>query len=229
MTALLLVIIVCLTFLLTLNRKLFRLFKKSEKAFIATLENHNAYVWFTIILVAGLMGSETFNVTLPEKPLKITIDSVFWILLLLLPFWLLSGYKPGRNLKGLLTFLLVFPIGEEILFRGIIQAIATHVLEGNMIWIPVPVLKRVTLQVFISALCFGITHFQYFNFKFDLATIKKVLFAFVFGLFAGNLVETTGTILYTAVLHIIANAGTTLYYLICTKGNKTKIAQKVQD
>lgn len=137
----------------------------------------------------------------------------------MVPFWLVSGYKPQKSAKGILTFCIIFPIGEEILFRGIILYIATYLIGSSLVYVPVPILKGVTLQTFISAICFGVTHFQYFGFKFNSETIKKVFFAFIFGLFVGNLVEVTGSIIYAVIFHIIANSGATLYYF--SRYNKT--------
>lgn len=89
------------------------------------------------------------------------------------------------------TFCLVFPVFEEILFRGIILWLLTQsfLFAKLSIEIPVPILRGVSLQVFVSAILFGVTHLQYFNFCLDHFVIKKVVYAFVFGLFAGNLVQ----------------------------------------
>ncbi len=138
----------------------------------------------------------------------------------MIPFMLKSGYKPQKNIKGITIFCIVFPIGEEILFRGIILSLVTYLVGSRAIYVPIPILKGVTLQVFLSAICFGITHFQYFGFKFNYATINKVLFAFIFGLIAGNLVEINGSIIYSVIFHIIANSGATIYYLKNSDSNK---------
>lgn len=112
---------------------------------------------------------------------------------------------------------MVFPIGEEILFRGIIQSMANYLMGGNLVYIPMPIFNSVTVQVFISAFCFGITHFQYFDFRFNSSSLKKVLFAFVFGLFAGNIVEITGSIFYTILFHILGNSIAAICYVVKTK------------
>ncbi|WP_192930134.1 CPBP family intramembrane glutamic endopeptidase [Alkaliphilus pronyensis] len=152
------------------------------------------------------------NIRPPKRTL--TLLEMLFILLALIPFMIESGYKPQKNLKEMINFCFVFPIGEELLFRGIILSLATYLVGSSGIYVPIPIIKGVSLQVFLSAICFGITHFQYFRFKYDNTIIKKVLFAFVFGLFAGIVVEITESILYAVMFHIIANSGAAIYYII---------------
>ncbi len=210
--------IVYLTFMLTLNYNIFMFTERINKKFSDTLKKYNLHIWCGIILVTGIIGWDTFYLVVPNK--TIAISELFIILLALVPFMLSSGYKPQKDIKGLTNFCIIFPVGEEILFRGIILSLATYLVGSQAINVPVPILKEVSLQVLLSAICFGITHFQYFKFKVNNATIKKVLFAIIFGLFAGNLVELTGSIAYPIVFHIIANSGATLYYL--KSSNKKK-------
>ncbi len=228
MKIILIVVIISLTFLLTLMQKLLKLLNRFDKKLFRTLEDKSIFVWSITIIITGLLGAKTFNIGRPIQGLDLSANTIMVILLTMIPFWVFSGYKPGKNLKGILTFCFMFPIAEEILFRGIIQSIAAPMMGTNAVYIPIPVLKGVTLQVFISAICFGITHFQYFDFKLNTATVKKVLFAFLLGLFAGNIVELTNSIFYTVILHIVANTGATLYYLISSRENKTQKLDKIE-
>jgi membrane protease YdiL (CAAX protease family) len=107
-----------------------------------------------------------------------------------------------------------------------VLALATYLFGSSGIEVPIPILKAMSLPVFISAACFGITHFQYFGFKATEATINKVLFAFVFGLFVGNIVAISGSILYGIAFHIIANSGATLFYLKNSKAKQIEISRR---
>ncbi len=105
--------------------------------------------------------------------------------------------------------------------------IGISLLNADLLYVTVPRDGlSVSLPVFISAVCFGITHFQYFGFKATEATIKKVLFAFVFGLFVGNIVAMSGSILYGIAFHIIANSGATLLYLKNSKAKQIEISRR---
>lgn len=207
MKILVLLTTIYLTFMLSCNRKIISIIVEKAKRINKKVLQFNLHLWFGIILLIGLIGLNNFNLTIPKE--KIPISDIVLIILFLVPFMLNSGYKPEANTRGIITFCLIFPIGEEILFRGIILSLLTYVVGSSAIYIPVPILKAVTLQVFISAILFGITHFQYFGFKINRETLKKVWFAFVFGLLAGNLVEITGSILYPIIFHVIANSGAT--------------------
>lgn len=211
MVVVFLLLIILLTFLLTVISKVLRLLGKSKIKGLMTLEKNNAYLWFITILIVGLIGNKFFNICLPKGRLDISIKDIVLIFIAMIPFSILSGYSPGRNIQGVVVFCLVFPIGEEILFRGIILSMVGYIMGGNIIYVPIPLLKGVTVQVLISAFCFGITHFQYTDFKINSLSVRKVLFAFIFGLFAGNLVEITRSILYTVIFHIFANSGVTIF------------------
>lgn len=212
------ILILILTFLLSIISKFFELLKKSKVKYFRGIKVNSVYIWFFIILISGIIGFKFFNIGLPKGDYNINLNDIIIFLVFSIPFGIFSGYEPGRNFSGIIIFCLMFPISEEILFRGIIQSLASQLMISPT-YIPVPLLKGVTIQVFISAVCFGLTHFQYFNFKFNLSTVKKVLFAFIFGLFAGNLVEMTGTILYTIIFHITANIIASICYIIRTGKN----------
>ncbi|KAB3537292.1 CPBP family intramembrane metalloprotease [Alkaliphilus pronyensis] len=201
-----------LTFMLILNYKVFHFISRYNKGFSNKLKKYNTYIWLGIILVITIINLSSLNIRPPKRTL--TLLEMLFILLALIPFMIESGYKPQKNLKEMINFCFVFPIGEELLFRGIILSLATYLVGSSGIYVPIPIIKGVSLQVFLSAICFGITHFQYFRFKYDNTIIKKVLFAFVFGLFAGIVVEITESILYAVMFHIIANSGAAIYYII---------------
>jgi membrane protease YdiL (CAAX protease family) len=197
--------------MLKLNQVIFKLIARLDKELSGTIMKYNFHIWFSVILVVGIIGRNTFYILAPKQ--AIPVSEVVVILLALVPFMVASGYALEKNFKGITRFCILFPIGEEILFRGIILSLATYLVGNSTIYVPVPILKGVTLQVFLSAICFGITHLQYFDFRLDSTTIRKVLFAFLFGLFAGNVVEITGSVFYPVIFHVLANTGATLYFL----------------
>ncbi|MDD4077999.1 MAG: CPBP family intramembrane metalloprotease [Candidatus Margulisbacteria bacterium] len=170
-----------------------------------------SYIWFLLVISLGIIWSKKKIISIPTKP--ISILDTFLFLLLITPFIFYSGYKIKKDIKNVLPFCLIFPIGEEIMFRGIILNLLPIAIGTSDIMIPFPLLKEVTLQVLISAFLFGIMHLQYFKFRISKDTMIKILFAFIFGIFMGNLVELTNSLLYPIIFHIIANAGATVYFI----------------
>lgn len=209
------VIIFCisisLTFLLTLLKKVMEYLIKKEINVPEVIRQNLSYLWLGIIVIVGGIGGSFFNLALPNSTL--TIKSIEWLYFLML-FYLFcaySGYPTSKTLREYTKFALVFPIGEEILFRGILQSTIKSLLVLDGQYVNLPLFGSVPVVVLISAICFGVTHFQYHNFKVNELSLKQVALAFVFGIFAGNVVEMTGSIIYPLLFHIAANTGAVLY------------------
>lgn len=88
-----------------------------------------------------------------------------------------------------LTLFIISPMGEEFLFRGVIQSFAKKVFAEN------PKISRL-FAILVTAMTFGIYH----------GNLIQGIYAFIFGLILSYLKEITGTICYPILLHISINS-----------------------
>ncbi len=199
-------LIAYLTFMHSINGQLILKLVSSQEKKQFVKENY-FYLWFFIVLViyVVLIG----NLSLPTNPLKLS-DYIF-MLLFIYPFMINSHYNPHQSFKGVFSFCIIYPIGEELLYRGILSYLLLYFFNTNTILVPFPLLKEISLTVLITAICFAIMHLQYFNFKVDSIGVRKIVYAFVFGVVVGNIIEMSGSILYGILFHIIANSGATYF------------------
>lgn len=201
-------LIAFLTFMYWLIESLLlRLFvKESQRVFI---KKNYFIIWFMLVgIVTLILG---IPLKMPATWLS-GYDHLF-LIVLIIPFIFNSNYRPHNSLKGVIAFCLVFPIGEELLFRGVIPDIIRNHFSSINIMIPFPFLKEISIAVLVSAILFGVMHLQYFKFRFNKDTLMKVAFAFVFGIILGNVAEMTESLFYPIVFHILANAGATYLYI----------------
>lgn len=213
-----------LTFLLSIISFLL-LFVEKRVSSLKGISQYSYLVWFIGIFIFGVIGGKDFSLSLPINPANIEFSEIIIILAIIWSFAKYSDYTIHSSIKPFIVFTLVFPIGEEILFRGVLQSS----ILSNQYWgvenMVIPGFGNVPTVVFISAICFGITHVQYNGFKIDSKTIKQVLFAFVFGVYAGKMVVRTESILYPLLLHSFANLSVQLYGLSQKKKHVKFIAE----
>ncbi|MBR6307658.1 MAG: CPBP family intramembrane metalloprotease [Lachnospiraceae bacterium] len=107
-----------------------------------------------------------------------------------------SSGLAGFTLVSILATLVIAPLNEEVLFRGISFAL----------------LKKANLKFWlvniIQALCFGITHLQFqagFQGGIKYLNIVQGTYAFVLGLFLGYVRERTGSLWGSILGHMIFN------------------------
>jgi hypothetical protein len=113
---------------------------------------------------------------------------------------LMKAYLQTENIGGLLinVFMvaLIPALGEEFLFRGIIQRILTE-------WF-----RNEHLAIWIAALIFSLMHYQF------LGLIPRVMLGALFG----YLFVWTGSIWVAVLAHFINNAVAVIYYYIFYQG-----------
>jgi hypothetical protein len=170
--------------------------KLKESTFIK--KNYN-YIWAALVLTIALIYPDSLlrrgslelfqNEKAIEEILKL---AVFGSIL-----GCFSGYKT-KNRKYDFEFCVIFPVVEEILFRGVILLILVN--AG---------LLKDAHAVVLSAMLFGVMHFQYFGLKKD--AIRYVLFAFIGGYFLANLVLMTKSILPSIFIHMIFNTSAIVF------------------
>jgi len=89
-----------------------------------------------------------------------------------------------NNVWGILGIAVIGPVAEELVFREAIQGSMER--KGVNVW----------LAMFISALCFGIIHFN----------PAQVPFAFIMGIVLSIIYHKTGNVVVTSIVHILNNS-----------------------
>lgn len=167
-----------------------------ESAFVK--KNYN-YVWATLILITALIYSDSllrqasFEFFNSGKVIGEILKTAIFACIL----GCISGYKTV-NTKYDFDFCIIFPIFEEILFRGIILIIL--IKFGGL---------NEKYAVILSALLFGVMHFQYFG--FNMGALRYVIFAFIGGYFFAHLVLETFSIIPSIFLHMVFNISAILF------------------
>jgi len=157
------------------------------------IKKYYTYIWAVLILIIALIYPDSllrkisfeffYNKKIIIEILKIAVFACF--------LGYVSGYKTV-NKRHDFDFCIIFPVFEEILFRGVILFILVNVGLLNDKY-----------AVVLSALLFGVMHFQYFGLKKE--SIRYVVFAFVGGYFFANIVLITQSILPSIFLHMVFN------------------------
>ena len=111
-----------------------------------------------------------------------------------------SGYKPSGK-KNILNFIIMYPVFEEIIFRGMIIPILNNSFPKYSYFeiLNIPV----TVPILISSFLFAIAHLQYYS--FNQTSIKFMLFAFFGGIIFGMIADYSLSIVFSLFLHIEFN------------------------
>lgn len=143
----------------------------------------------------------------------IGVIAIFNIIFYLLNFHILQIPKNGSAFSTYTIFQLILlvsiigPIGEELLFRGILQK-SLVLYFGN---------KKV-FPVIITSLVFGLIHFtSLLSGEYLYAVIYNVIFAFILGLISGYCKEKTNSIFPSIILHIFGNIFGTIFMTLYLK------------
>lgn len=178
------------------------------------------YIWAIPIVIIGLIFSSKVYITYPKN---ISSEDIFTFITAILVGIILavnSRYNPGRKTKGIVSFCIVFPVAEEIIFRGILLFLLSRISIINSININIFSITNVSLPIFICASCFGLMHFQYHKFKINPLSIRQVIIAFIGGIFLDKFVVAFGSILPSLIMHIVFNSSAAIFSIRQTK-NKT--------
>lgn len=164
-----------------------------------TLIHNVLYIWaFIVFLISLFYGNSLIRINsfdfLGNHSFyrELVIFAAAGILLAHLP-----GYFYG-NRKYVLNFVFLYPITEEILFRGTIFPL---LLEVDFISIKTAYL--------LSAVLFGVMHIQYF--KFHSTLLSKIVVAIIMGYFFASLTHVYQSLIPAVVLHILYNVAA-MYY-----------------
>jgi membrane protease YdiL (CAAX protease family) len=104
-----------------------------------------------------------------------------------------------RGTTDVIAFMGTGLFAEELLFRGAVFEAAARAAAGNK-----------TLPIAVSAVAFGLSHFQYHHFELTEPAVAQVLETILMGGFFGYLRATTDSIWPATGLHVANNAFTLL-------------------
>jgi membrane protease YdiL (CAAX protease family) len=111
----------------------------------------------------------------------------------------------GGLLVNLLMIGVIAAVGEELIFRGLIQRLMTQML------------RNMHLAILITALLFSAFHFQFFSF----------LPRFALGLILGYLMFYGQSIWYPILAHFVNNAMGVIYYYFNSRGSADDMLEEI--
>jgi hypothetical protein len=111
----------------------------------------------------------------------------------------------GGLLVNLLMIAVIAAVGEELIFRGLLQRLM------------IDMVKNVHLAIVITALLFSAFHFQFFSF----------LPRFVLGLILGYMMFYGRSILYPMLAHFVNNAMGVVYYYFNSRGSADDMLEEI--
>ena len=122
---------------------------------------------------------------------------------------MMMAFTAAGNLWGLLVNLfmigVIASVGEELIFRGLLQNLLTQML------------KNIHLAVVLTAVLFSAFHFQFFSF----------LPRFVLGLILGYLLYYGKSIWYPILAHFVNNAMGVIYYYFYSRGSADDMLEEI--
>ncbi|PEU98204.1 CPBP family intramembrane metalloprotease [Bacillus thuringiensis] len=169
------------------------------KTLYRKIENVIIYIWGTLLTIISYFYEDNYVFRLP-----IHYESIIVLILIALITNIVisrySGYNPIGE-KNILNFVIMYPIFEEVIFRGMIIPILNNAFSifsnFEIAYIPV------TLPILISSFLFAVSHLQYY--KFNQTSIKFMLFAFLGGIIHGMITNSSLSIVFPILLHIEFN------------------------
>ncbi len=191
---------IALSFLYTLLYK--GIAKLTKNAFV---KKHYNYLWAIIVLIIALVYP---NSLLRDASLKFLTDrEIIDELLTFVFFAVILGFFSGYKTVGKkydFDFCFIFPLFEEILFRGVILILLVNSGVINE-----------SFAGLIAAILFGIMHFQYFGLK--KSSIRFVVIAFVGGYYFSMITLMTNSILPSLFLHMAFNMSAIVFSKVRNK------------
>ncbi|MEH7457299.1 CPBP family intramembrane metalloprotease [Bacillus pseudomycoides] len=163
------------------------------------IENEIIYIWGTLLTVIIYFYEDNYVFRLPihYEPIVLLILIAAITNIFISRY---SGYKPSGK-KNILNFVIMYPIFEEVIFRGMIIPMLNNSFPiyplYEIFYIPV------TVQILISSFLFAVAHLQYYS--FNQTSIKFMLFAFFGGIIFGMITDYSLSIVFSIFLHVEFN------------------------
>ena len=122
---------------------------------------------------------------------------------------IMRAFTATRTIWGLLVNLLMIGIlaavGEELIFRGLLQRLLTDLV------------KNVHIAIIITAILFSAFHFQFFSF----------LPRFILGMILGYLMVLGRSIWFPIIAHFVNNAMGVIYYYFNSRGSADDMLEEI--
>ncbi|PFM04249.1 CPBP family intramembrane metalloprotease [Bacillus cereus] len=163
------------------------------------IENEIIYIWGILLTVIIYFYEDNYVFRLPihYEPIVLLILIAVITNIFISRY---SGYNPSGK-KNILNFVIMYPIFEEVIFRGMIIPILNNSFPiyplYEIAYIPV------TVPILISSFLFAVAHLQYYS--FNQTSIKFMLFAFLGGIIYGMITDYSLSIVFSIFLHVEFN------------------------
>ncbi|ENQ3106170.1 CAAX protease self-immunity [Bacillus sp. 491mf] len=163
------------------------------------IENEIIYIWGTLLTVINYFYEDNYVFRLPihYEPIVLLILIAAITNIFISRY---SGYRPSGK-KNILNFVIMYPIFEEVIFRGMMIPILNNSFPiyplFEIAYIPV------TVPILISSFLFAVAHLQYYS--FNQTSIKFMLFAFSGGIIFGVITDYSLSIVFSIFLHVEFN------------------------
>jgi membrane protease YdiL (CAAX protease family) len=122
---------------------------------------------------------------------------------------IMRAFTTTRSFWGLMVNLLMIgvlaAVGEELIFRGLLQRLLTSLL------------KNVHVAIFITAMLFSAFHFQFFSF----------LPRFILGIILGYLMYLGRSIWFPIIAHFVNNTMGVVYYYFNARGSADDMLEEI--
>jgi membrane protease YdiL (CAAX protease family) len=107
--------------------------------------------------------------------------------------------SPKHDRSDMLYIVATAPLGEEVLFRGLLWSLATGYLGDKSF-------LHLSNTIWLTALGFGLMHLQYHHFQIHLASIMQMSYSFAAGLILGLIREQMGSVVPAIYVHSAFNS-----------------------
>lgn len=169
------------------------------------LNKYAVYIWGLMAVIASIFIQDNYVYKIPD--VNWTVISVSLVLLLLnLIVSRYSGYRINGKFH-IINFILVYPLIEEVIFRGIMLPILNRLSNQPIMEIAY---LPVTIATVITAFLFAIAHLQYY--KLNKSSSLYMFWAFIGGIFFGAITDYAQSIIIAVFLHLVFNLMSVYYY-----------------
>ena len=146
------------------------------------------------VIFARQFGMFSLDISLMKRHFKALLVYCALVLAGLALFASLRITSYFHSVQYPFIFFIITPIVEELIFRG---------------WIYDMSKKHIHISpVLITAILFGLNHWQYFGFRITLFAVFQIGYTFVLGLLLGKMREKSGNIYFSTVVHSVINYAT---------------------
>ncbi|SDT37761.1 CAAX protease self-immunity [Paenibacillaceae bacterium GAS479] len=163
------------------------------------LDKYTVYIWGFCTILSSYFYKPSYVFNLPIN-FKLVLSLALVVVITNSFISRYSGYHPVGKFN-VVNFIVVYPIIEEIIFRGLMLPILNQAFPPTsfyeVFYLPV------TIPIIISSFLFGISHLQYY--KFNKQSVRFIVFAFFGGAIFGTIADITQSILVPVILHIQYN------------------------